>query len=129
MIISTVLFMSELMFVLYFLYFQSADQTTAYHDSDTKKLLWDNKAAELQVKYPCVDSGRTLREVWYMGLRTRYGRLTDTRSGQAAVTTETAKTKRDKWILEHFPFLKGHISRQDSVGRDSEVCTIFICLN
>ena len=51
-------------------------------------------------------SGNTVKN-WFETQRTRYGKLTHTKSGQAAVKS----TKRQTW-LRSFSFLRGHIRRK-----------------
>ena len=44
---------------------------------------------------------------WYMGRRTVFGKLTAEKSGDGA----REYTDREKWIMDKFSFLKGHITR------------------
>lgn len=54
---------------------------------------------------------------WLDSMRTRYGRITERKSGQGT----PRYTERDRWILSNFGFLKDHIVRQ--AGRQSsQVC-------
>ena len=62
---------------------------------------------------------------WISSMRTRYGRLTKLKSGQAAPTVHT---ERDKWILQIFNFMGKHIVRHKkpkTLGL-KQVCTIFL---
>ena len=77
-----------------------------YRDVEKKNKLWEDKAAAMEVN---VSDLRT----WFDSMRTRYGKLTQTKSGQGAKVL----TYRDKWVLTNFDFLKGHIHRM--VGRSS----------
>lgn len=54
-------------------------------------------------------------------MRTRFGRLCATRSGQEAVLDDM--TERDRWIYTSFQFLRPHIVRCPS--RQSKVKVIF----
>lgn len=78
---------------------------TAYKDKAKIARAWEEQGAKLE---PPV-SGTDLR-TWFSSLRSRYGRLTNTVSGQA--TGSKRHTDRERWILELFPFLKAHIVRQ-----------------
>ncbi len=49
-------------------------------------------------------------QTWMDSLRSRYGRLTHTKSGQGM----TEHTEQEVWILDKFSFLKDHIARQTS---------------
>lgn len=63
-------------------------------------------------------------KTWFNSVRTRYGRLTATKSGQAATTRR--KTDREVWLLGLFEFLKPHIVRQRQpqvLGVPQQVCT------
>lgn len=78
---------------------------TAYKDKAKIAKAFEEQGAKLD---PPV-SGVELR-TWFSSLRSRYGRLTNTVSGQA--TTSCRYTDREKWILELFLFLRPHIVRQ-----------------
>ena len=45
---------------------------------------------------------------WFKTQRTRYGKLTRTKSGQTAEKS----TKRQTWLKDSFSFLQGHIRRK-----------------
>ena len=47
---------------------------------------------------------------WFYSIRSRFGRLTTEKSGQAAHNRRL--TDRERWILDIFSFLKPHIVRQ-----------------
>ncbi len=49
-------------------------------------------------------------QTWVESMRSRYGRLTQTKSEQGA----KENTERAAWILEKFNFLKDHIACQTS---------------
>jgi len=74
-----------------------------YRKFQEKGDLWAAKAKEL---------GITLKELkkWYLSLRTRFGKLSKTKSGQGAPKV----TQREQWILDQFAFLRSHIYRQPS---------------
>lgn len=78
---------------------------TAYKDKAKIARAFQEQGAKLD---PPV-SGVELR-TWFSSLRSRYGRLTNTISGQGP--TSRRYTDREKWILELFPFLRPHIVRQ-----------------
>lgn len=63
---------------------------------------------ELGAKLSPPISGPDLK-TWFTSLRSRYGRLTHTKSGQG---TGRRLTEREQWILSLFRFLKPHIVRQ-----------------
>jgi hypothetical protein len=81
-----------------------------------KKQLWETKAAEL---------GCTATQLfrWWESMRTMYGKLSKTQSGQAAPNL----TERQKWIVDTFVFMRPHIVRVPS--RSSKVCFICIIIN
>lgn len=54
----------------------------------------------------CLFAAKALRR-WYDSMRTRFGKLTLTKSGQGA----NERTDRDRWILDTFSFLSKHIVR------------------
>ena len=68
-----------------------------------KKEMWKAKAESINKTYEEL-------YVWYESLRTRYGRLVKTKSGQGAPKL----TDREQWIVKSFDFLKGHIHPQPS---------------
>jgi len=96
------------------LYDKSLD---AYRKMKDKKSLWTQKAASLDLTYHQLFT-------WYESLRTRFGRLSKSKSGQGS----KRHTQREEWILKTFEFLKVHISRQPSrsscnVSEFNLVCT------
>ena len=68
---------------------------------DKKRRLLEEKAAEIGCTADQLDN-------WLYNMRTRFGRLTKTKSGQAP----TIKSDRDRWIVDSFGFLADHIKRQ-----------------
>ena len=72
----------------------------SYKCHKNKKELWDKFAQEMGL------TSEQMRR-WYNTMRTAYGKLTKTKSGQAA----RKFTEREQWILDSFDFLKDHISR------------------
>ena len=74
-----------------------------YRNTEKKHKLWEDKAREMDV-----DPLRL--QTWVDSMRTRFGRLTHTKSGQAA----KEHTERETWILEKFSFLSEHFARQTS---------------
>jgi hypothetical protein len=73
----------------------------SFKNTDRKKALWEEKAFALNL-----ESGQLLK-TWYESVRTRVGKLLDTKSGSAA----KSRTERDKFIEANFGFLGTHISR------------------
>ncbi len=73
-----------------------------YRNTDMKKRLWEEKAAE----FSNVDVEYLLS--WYKSMRTRYGKLSKLPTGTGAHEL----TERDAGILKKFAWLKSHISRQ-----------------
>ena len=73
----------------------------SFKDKQKKERLWEQLAAtrNLPVKTvkKCFDTQRT-----------RYGKLTQTKSGQAAEKS----TERQTWLKDSFSFLRGHIRRK-----------------
>ncbi|XP_037795647.1 uncharacterized protein LOC119590986 [Penaeus monodon] len=78
---------------------------TDYRETGKKARLLEEKAAELSLH---VNQLKT----WYDGMRTRFARISSTRSGQVPVLDEL--TERDRWIYNSFQFLRPHIVRVPS---------------
>ncbi|KAG0730378.1 Protein KRI1 [Chionoecetes opilio] len=72
----------------------------SYRDKEKKERLYRKKAYELNMSVKRL-------HVWCEGMRTRYARLSDRRSGDGT----PALTERETWIQTHFAFLKPHIVR------------------
>jgi hypothetical protein len=62
--------------------------------------LWAEKAAELGV-HPHV------LKTWYRSCRSQYGKVI---KEQSKTRMRKVLTKRDQWILQHFDFIKSHIT-------------------
>lgn len=75
----------------------------SFRNSGTKTVAWDKKA-----KLMNVDSEELF--TWYKSIRTRVGKLTGDKSGQAPVIL----SDRDQFILNTFRFLSDHIVRVPS---------------
>ena len=54
------------------------------------------------------DSFKDMQKKWFDTQHTRYGKLTQTKSGQAAEKS----TERQTWLKDSFSFLQGHIRRK-----------------
>ena len=76
-----------------------------------KEGLWETVAASRNL------SVNTVKK-WFETQRTRYGKLTHTKSGQATVKS----TERQTWLRDRFRFLRGHI-RKKGVSKSSAVTT------
>ena len=63
--------------------------------------LWERLAASRNLSVNIV-------KTWFKTQRNRYGKLTRTKSGQAAVKS----TERQTWLRNSFSFLQGHIRRK-----------------
>ncbi len=74
-----------------------------YRNTENQNKLWAGKDKELGVD-------PIKLQTWVDSMRSRYGILTQTKSGQGAKDN----TERAAWILEKFSFLKDHITRQTS---------------
>ena len=74
-----------------------------YRDTAKKSKLWQDKAKDLGL-----DPLRL--QTWVDSMRSRFGRLTQTKSGQGA----KEHTERETWILQKFSFFAAHIARQTS---------------
>ena len=83
-------------------FIKQQDKTNdSFKDKQKKDRLWEQLAAirNLPVK--------TVKK-WFDTQRTRYGKLTQTKSGQAAEKS----TERQTWLKDSFSFLRGHIRRK-----------------
>jgi len=74
-----------------------------FRETQLKIRAWEEKAKELNVEPAAL-------QTWYESIRTKVGKLTKDKSGQAAPQL----TDREKFIIMHFRFLKDHIVRQPS---------------
>ena len=72
-----------------------------FKDKQRKEGLWERLAASRNLSVNSVKK-------WFETQRTRYGKLTHTKSGQAAVKS----TERQTWLRHSFCFLRGHIRRE-----------------
>ncbi len=68
-----------------------------YRNSEKKRKLWADKA-----KAMCADAAKL--QTWMDSLRSRYGRLIQTKSGEGV----KEYTEREVWILDKYSFLKDH---------------------
>ncbi|XP_041377838.1 uncharacterized protein LOC121390155 [Gigantopelta aegis] len=76
-------------------------QLKEYKDTQRKTRVWAEKAAELGL-----ESGTLLR-TYYESVRTKVGKITDTKSGSSTKDL----TERDNFIMTNSSFLQTHISR------------------
>ncbi len=74
-----------------------------YWNSDKKRKLWADKAKAMRVDDHKLQTRMD-------SLKSRYGRLTQTKSGQGV----KEHTEREVWLLDKFSFLKSHIAHQTS---------------
>ena len=74
---------------------------TKFKDRQRKERLWETVAASRNLPV-------STAKKWFETQRTRYGKLTQTKSGQAAAKN----TKRQTWLKDNFSFLQGHIRRK-----------------
>ena len=72
-----------------------------FKDKHRKEGLWERLAASRNL------SVNTVKK-WFETQCTRYGKLTQTKSGQAAAKNP----KRQTWLKDCFSFLRGHIRRK-----------------
>ena len=72
-----------------------------FKDKQRKERLWERLAASRNL------SVNTVKK-WFETQRTRFGKLTQMKSGQAA----RRSTERRTWLRESFSFLRGHIRRK-----------------
>ena len=80
-----------------------------FKDKQRKEGLWERLAASRNLSVNTV-------EKWFETQRTRYGKHTHTKTGQAAVKS----TERQTWLRDSFSFLRGHIRRK-GVSKSSSV--------
>ena len=93
-----------------------------FKDAAKKNKLFEEKARTLEPPL----TGKQLA-TWLRSIRTRYGRLTKFKSGQAARDL----TAREKWILSVFSFFGKHIVRQKKTKTlgTKQVSLITVTLN
>ena len=72
-----------------------------FKDKQREERLWENVAASRNLPASTVKK-------WFETQRTRYGKLTQTKSGQAAAKN----TERQTLLKDSFSFLRGHIRRK-----------------
>ena len=72
-----------------------------FKDKQRKERLWETVAASRNLPVSTVKK-------WFDTQHTRYGKLTQTKSGQAAAKN----TERQTWLKDSFGFLRGHIRRK-----------------
>ncbi|XP_078592455.1 uncharacterized protein LOC144871200 [Branchiostoma floridae x Branchiostoma japonicum] len=70
-----------------------------FKGKEQKEELWKEKGRQLGVDYDLVKR-------WYMSMRTRYGKLSE-----EGYKEKEHQTFRERWIIERFSFLDGHIIR------------------
>ena len=73
----------------------------SFKDKQKKEGLWEQLAASRNLPVKTVKK-------WFDMQRTRYGKLTQTKSGQAAEKS----TEHQTWLKDSFSFLPGHIRRK-----------------
>ena len=73
----------------------------SFKDKQKKKGLWEQLASTRNLPIKTVKK-------WFETQRTRYGKLTKTKSGQAAEKS----TERQTWLKDSFSFLQDHIRRK-----------------
>ena len=73
----------------------------SFRDKQKKERLWDQLASTRN--FPI----KTVKK-WFETQRTRHGKLTQMKSGQAAEKS----TERQTWLKDSFSFLRGHIRRK-----------------
>ena len=79
------------------------DKTHAkFKDKQRKERLWETVAASRNLPVS------TVMRKWFETQHTRYGKLTQTKSGQAAAKN----IERQTWLKDSFSFLQGHIRRR-----------------
>ena len=74
---------------------------TEYRYTHKKTEMWEAQPEKLKLSVKQIKK-------WYNSQRTRYGRLGNTKSGQAA----PKHTDRERWLTQAFSFLGSHIYRQ-----------------
>ena len=78
------------------------DKTDSFKDKQKKEGLWEQLAATTNLPVKTVKK-------WFETQGTRYGKLTQTKSGQAAEKS----TERQTWLKDSFSFLRGHTRRKE----------------
>ena len=78
-----------------------------FKDKQRKERLWETVAASRNLPVSTVKK-------WFDTQHTRYGKLTQTKSGQAAAKN----TERQTWLKDTFSFPRGHI-RREGVSKSS----------
>ena len=73
----------------------------SFKDKQKKERLWKQLAATRNLPVKTVKK-------WFDTQHTRYGKITQTKSGQAAEKS----TKCQTWLKDSFSFLQGHIRRK-----------------
>ena len=73
----------------------------SFKDKQKKERLWKQLAATRNLPVKTVKK-------WFENQCTRYGKLTQTNSGQAAEKS----TERQTWLKDSFSFLRGHLRRK-----------------
>ena len=73
----------------------------SFKDKQKKERLWEQLAATRNLPIKTVTK-------WFETQHTRYGKLTQTKSGQGAGKS----TERQTWLKDSFSFLQGHIRRK-----------------
>ena len=73
----------------------------SFKNKQKKERLWEQLTAARNLPIKTVKK-------WFETQCTRYGKLTQTKSGQAAVMS----TERQTWLKNSFSFLQGHIRRK-----------------
>ena len=80
---------------------QHEELYNSFKDKQKKERLWEQIAAT--TNWPV----KTVKK-WFDTQRTRYSRLTQTKSGQGAEKSTEGQT----WLKDSFSFLRGHIRRK-----------------
>ena len=73
----------------------------SFKDKQKKERLWEQLASTRNLPIKTVKK-------WFQTQRTRYGKLTQMKSRQAAEKS----TERQTWLKDSFSFLRGHIRRK-----------------
>ena len=91
-----------------------------FKDKQKKERLWETITVTASRNLPV----STLKK-WVETQRTRYGKLTQTKSGQAAAKN----AKRQTWLKDSFSFLGGHIRRKGASNSLENICSFqeFTC--
>ena len=79
----------------------------SFKDKQKKERLWESLSAIRNLPVKTVKN-------WFETQRTRYGKLTQKKSGQTAEKS----TERETWLKNSFSFLRGHI-RKKGVSKSS----------